>query len=149
MNKPAAVGSVLVLGLAAFVAVRYSGEPNTIQHPSSKRVLYADPMHPAYHSDKPGITVDCGVALEPVYEGEDPAAKLQLASVAVSLSAEKQQLIGTGAKAVAKNSGSRLIRTTGRVERTTTGCTASWRSPMAVCTRWETTQPVRKLTSVT
>jgi hypothetical protein len=32
------------------------------------RVLYyVDPMHPAYHSDKPGKAPDCGMDLEPVY----------------------------------------------------------------------------------
>lgn len=73
-------------------------------------------MHPAYHSDKPGIAPDCGMALEPVYEGEDPTAKLQLPAGAVSMNSEKQQLIGVRVEAAEKNSGSRLIRTTGRVE---------------------------------
>ena len=115
MNKPAAVGGVLVLGLAAFVAGRYTG-PNPAQHSSSKRVLYyVDPMHPAYRSDKPGIAPDCGMALEPVYEGDDPTARLQLAPGAVALSPEKQQLIGVRVEPVAKSSGSRLVRTTGRV----------------------------------
>jgi len=117
MNKPAAVGSVLVLGLAAFVAGRYTSGSNTVQHSSSKRILYyVDPMHPAYHSDKPGIAPDCGMALEPVYEGEDPTARLQLPAGVVALSPEKQQLIGTRVETVAKSSGSRTLRTTGRVE---------------------------------
>src|SRR4051812_22100979 len=30
---------------------------------------YVDPMHPWYKSDKPGIAPDCGMRLEPVYEG--------------------------------------------------------------------------------
>src|SRR5437016_14073769 len=81
MNKPAAVGSVVVLSLAAFVAGRYSGAPKSTSHSSSKRILYyVDPMHPAYRSDKPGIAPDCGMPLEPVYEGDEPAGKLQLAA---------------------------------------------------------------------
>ena len=33
-----------------------------------RKVLYwVDPMHPAYHSDRPGIAPDCGMTLEPVY----------------------------------------------------------------------------------
>ena len=117
MNKPAAVGSVLVLGLAAFVAGRYTTSSNPVQNPSAKRILYyVDPMHPAYRSDKPGIAPDCGMALEPVYEGDDPTAKLQLAPGAVALSPEKQQIIGARVETVAKSSGSRVIRTTGRVE---------------------------------
>ncbi len=116
MNKPAAVGSVLVLGLAAFVAGRYSSSITPAQ-PSAKRVLYyVDPMHPAYRSDKPGTAPDCGMALEPVYEGDEPTAKLQLAPGAVVLSPEKQQMIGARVEAAAKSSGSRVIRTTGRVE---------------------------------
>jgi len=115
MNKPAAVGSVLVLGLAAFVAGRYTSNPNPAQH-SAKRVLYyVDPMHPAYRSDKPGIAPDCGMALEPVYEGEDATAKLQLAPGAVALTPEKQQLIGGRVETAASSSGLRLIRTTGRI----------------------------------
>ena len=117
MNKPAAVGSVLLLGLAAFVAGRYTGGSGPVQSSSSKRILYyVDPMHPAYRSDKPGIAPDCGMALEPVYEGEDLASKLQLAPGAVSLSPERQQLIGARVETVAKSSGTRLIRTTGRIE---------------------------------
>jgi len=116
MNKPAAVGSVVVLSLAAFVAGRYSGAPKSTGHSSSKRILYyVDPMHPAYRSDKPGIAPDCGMPLEPVYEGDEPAGKLQLAAGAVSISSDKQQLIGLRVEA-AENSGTRLIRTTGRVE---------------------------------
>jgi len=37
---------------------------------NSRKILYwVDPMHPAYKSDKPGIAPDCGMKLEPVYEG--------------------------------------------------------------------------------
>jgi Cu(I)/Ag(I) efflux system membrane fusion protein len=116
MNKPAAVGSLLVIALAAFVAGRYSGKSIQANQPRAKRLLYyVDPMHPAYKSDKPGIAPDCGMALEPVYEGEDLASKLQLPAGAVSISPEKQQLIGVRVETAEKNSGSRLVRTTGRV----------------------------------
>jgi len=116
MNKPAAVGSLFVIALAAFVTGRYSGKSAQPNQPTAKRILYyVDPMHPAYKSDKPGIAPDCGMALEPVYEGEDLASKLQLPAGAVSITPEKQQLIGVRVEAAAKNSGSRLVRTTGRV----------------------------------
>jgi membrane fusion protein, copper/silver efflux system len=116
MNKPAAVGSLLVIALGAFIAGRFSGGSSPKNQPSSKRILYyVDPMHPAYKSDKPGIAPDCGMALEPVYEGDDPSAKLQLPAGAVSITTEKQQLIGVRTETVEKNSGSRLVRTTGRV----------------------------------
>jgi len=117
MRGPAIVGSALALALAAFVAGRYTGGPSVAAHSASKHILYyVDPMHPAYRSDKPGVAPDCGMALEPVYEGEDPSAKLQLPAGAVSLSPQRQQLIGARVETVAKSFGSRLIRTTGRVQ---------------------------------
>jgi membrane fusion protein, copper/silver efflux system len=113
MNKPAAVGSLVVIALGAFLAGRYSG--GSKPQPQAKRILYyVDPMHPAYKSDKPGTAPDCGMALEPVYEGQEPT-KAQLPANAVLISADKQQLIGVQVEAVEKNSGSRLVRTTGRV----------------------------------
>lgn len=116
MNKPTAVGSLLVIALGAFIAGRFSGGSRQQNLPSAKRVLYyVDPMHPAYKSDKPGTAPDCGMALEPVYEGDDATAKLQLPAGAVSIVPEKQQLIGVRTEVVEKNSGSRLVRTTGRV----------------------------------
>src|SRR6267142_5766044 len=116
MNKPAAVGSVIVVALGAFLAGRYSGESKPASHPNAKRILYyVDPMHPAYRSDKPGTAPDCGMALEPVYEGGVPASSLQLTAGSVSITPEKQQLIGVQVEAVEKNSGSRVVRTTGRV----------------------------------
>src|SRR5437016_11307237 len=117
MKKPTALVSLALLALLAFAAGRYTARPNHDNHTGAKRVLYyVDPMHPAYRSDKPGIAPDCGMALEPVYEGDDPTANLQLAPGAVSLSPEKQQIIGARVETVAKSSGSRVIRTTGRVE---------------------------------
>ena len=117
MNKPVAVGSLLVIGLVTFVAGRYSAGPGYANHTASKRILYyVDPMHPAYHSDKPGIAPDCGMPLVPVYEGEDRAASLPLPAGAISISPEKQQLIGIRVETVAKDSGARRIRTTGRVQ---------------------------------
>src|SRR5438445_2896414 len=116
MNKPAAVGSVVVLSLAAFVAGRYSGAPKSTGHSSSKRILYyVDPMHPSYRSDKPGIAPDCGMPLVPVYEGDDRATSVPLPAGAVSIRPEKQQLIGIRVETVEKDSGPRRIRTTGRV----------------------------------
>src|SRR4029077_21173615 len=117
MKKSVAVGSLIFLALAVFEAGRYSAGSNHGKRTGERGVLYyVDPMHPSYHSDKPGIAPDCGMALEPVYEGEDPATKLQLRPGAVSISPEKQLLIGVRVVSVERNSGSRLIRTTGRVE---------------------------------
>lgn len=115
-RTPAIVASVVALVVLAFVAGRITeksgGNPQTAGH----RVLYyIDPMHPAYRSDKPGIAPDCGMALEPVYEGEGGLPKASLPPGSVSLNAEQQQLIGVRVVTVAKSSGSHTVRTTGRV----------------------------------
>jgi membrane fusion protein, copper/silver efflux system len=117
MKKPSSPGLLVILALVAFAASRYIHGSNHDNHPSSKHVLYyVDPMHPAYRSDKAGIAPDCGMPLVPVYEGEDSALKLQLPPGAVYVDPEKQRLIGVHVEAVEKNSGARLVRTTGRVE---------------------------------
>src|ERR1019366_4245315 len=36
---------------------------------------WVDPMHPAYKSDRPGIAPDCGMKLQPVYEGSGTASQ--------------------------------------------------------------------------
>jgi membrane fusion protein, copper/silver efflux system len=115
MSKRIIVGAFVAVAVVAFVVGRAShgsGDPVS----SSRRILYyVDPMHPSYHSDKPGIAPDCGMALEPVYEGDDMALRMDLPAGAVSISAEKQQLIGVRVEAVEKGGGERLVRTTGRV----------------------------------
>lgn len=117
MKKPAAISSFIFLALVVFAAGRYSNSAGTGAHAGIKRILYyVDPMHPTYHSTKPGIAPDCGMELVPVYEGDDLADKVQLAAGAISVSPEKQRLIDVRVETVEKNSGFRIIRTTGRVE---------------------------------
>ena len=117
MKKPAAIASLLFLALFAFAAGRYSSAPSAAPHASSKRVLYyVDSMHPAYRSDKPGIAPDCGMALTPVYEGEETAANSGLPLGAVSITPEQQRWIGVRTEAVRKNAAWRPVHTTGRVE---------------------------------
>jgi len=117
MKRSLVVSVSLAVALLAFLAGRYSGGEYHAADASKKRILYyVDPMHPAYKSDKPGIAPDCGMRLEPVYEGQDPSAKLQLSPGAVSISPDRQQLFGLRVEKVQKNSDARTIRTTGRVE---------------------------------
>jgi Cu(I)/Ag(I) efflux system membrane fusion protein len=118
MNRKLALagGAIALLGLA-FTAGRYTGGNHRETTAAGRRVLYyVDPMHPSYHSEKPGIAPDCGMALEPVYDGE-PAANLQapLQPGGVALTAERQQLIGIRVAAATASTGSRTIRTTGRI----------------------------------
>src|ERR1700738_3895362 len=111
------LAAVIMLVITAFLLGRYSGARGHHPATTARRILYyVDPMHPGYRSNKPGIAPDCGMALEPVYEDEDPTAKLQLAPDAIAISSERQQLIEVNVETVQKNSGTRVIRTTGRVE---------------------------------
>jgi membrane fusion protein, copper/silver efflux system len=110
------LAAIIMLAVAGFLVGRYSGPRAHNAATVSRKVLYyVDPMHPAYHSSRPGISPDCGMALEPVYEDENLAAKLQLPAGAVGISSERQQLIGVALETAHRTSGTRVIRTTGRV----------------------------------
>ena len=97
--------SILILaGVAALVSAGFGGgfayrewlaeqaKAKGAKKPTRRVLYYVDPMHPGYKSDKPGIAPDCGMKLEPVYEG-DSAADPSKAGL-LNISAEKQQLIG-------------------------------------------------------
>ena len=56
----------------------YGKDSKSAGQKGGRRILhYVDPMHPAYTSDKPGIAPDCGMKLEPVYEGGDTNSPAQ------------------------------------------------------------------------
>jgi multidrug efflux pump subunit AcrA (membrane-fusion protein) len=83
-------------------------------------LYYADPMHPSYKSDKPGIAPDCGMALVPVYAGEGgkeaPVSPLaQSPPGAVSIDSATRRLLGIRVAPVEKSSTTRVIRAVGRV----------------------------------
>ncbi|MFP5212447.1 MAG: efflux RND transporter periplasmic adaptor subunit [Acidobacteriota bacterium] len=89
--------------------------------PGGRRILhYVDPMNPSHTSDRPG-TAPCGMALEPVYEDEEPAAKSAKAPQAapmptgtVKIAPRKQQLMGVQVGTVEMTSEIFKIRTLGR-----------------------------------
>jgi RND family efflux transporter MFP subunit len=57
--------------VAAFLAGAERLEVVGQASPGEEKILYyKDPMHPWYHSDKPGVAPDCGMKLEPVYAPE-------------------------------------------------------------------------------
>src|SRR5829696_6053684 len=85
---------VIVAGLGLFLLGRYSGSHDHEVSAAKTILYYVDPMHPSYRSDHPGTAPDCGMALEPVYEGDHPAANLQLAPGAVMVTAGQRRLLG-------------------------------------------------------
>src|SRR5579871_4677057 len=113
----AVVAGVFVLLCLAFIAGRWTvGSHSEWKGPGRRVLYYVDPMHPSYRSDKPGVAPDCGMSLEPVYEGEANAySQESLAPGGVALSAERQRLIGIRIAAASRSGGSRTLRTTGRI----------------------------------
>ena len=102
---------LLVVGAGGYFVGRWRS-PAAPQHDSVRRVLYYRcPMHPSYHSDKPDQSGDCGMPLEPVYAGSEPAGTAR----ELQISAEKQQLIGVRTTEARRDSHTHLFRLTGRV----------------------------------
>ncbi len=93
-----------------------------------RRILYyVDPMHPAYKSDKPGTAPDCGMKLQPVYEGDvAPSPTAQREAVkegdpssmpmgTIRITPEKQQLIGVRYGEAEVAAGTHEFRAVGKV----------------------------------
>src|ERR1035437_3443011 len=115
-RNPAIIAGVIALLSVSFIAGRSIGRHDPEPVSSGRRVLYyVDPMHPAYRSDKPGIAPDCGMALEPVYEGAPGLTQVSVQAGGVQLSPERQQLIGIRVATASRSEGTRMVRTTGRV----------------------------------
>jgi RND family efflux transporter MFP subunit len=115
--KKKQLAAVAVLLAFGFLVGRYLDPAGRNQQNAGRQILYYyDPMHPSYHSDKPGIAPDCGMVLVPRYSDEESSAHMPLPPGAVAISDEKQQLIGVRVETVGNTSGTRMIRTTGRVE---------------------------------
>ncbi len=81
--------------------------------PGERKILYwYDPMHPAYKSDKPGIAPDCGMELVPKYADEGSAS---LPPGTVTISSDKQQMMGVRTATVERKPLSRELRTTAQI----------------------------------
>jgi Cu(I)/Ag(I) efflux system membrane fusion protein len=112
---------LLVAGFAALmVAAPWSGrrEAADVSNPGARKVLYyVDPMHPSYKSDKPGIAPDCGMMLEPVYEGSPDAAAMSRTpgDESVRVGADRRELVGVRVETVKKEAGTQRLRLYGRV----------------------------------
>ena len=118
-GKIALVACVAAASFLAGLGLRQKPE-SAAAAPGGRRILYYhDPMHPAYKSDKPGIAPDCGMQLEPVYadggEGETKTGQPPMLPGTVTVSPEKQQLIGVQTAEVATGSGGETLRVPGRV----------------------------------
>jgi len=112
----------LAIALVLVVAASYELGRRHSQTGSKKGrhvIYYVDPMHPAYKSDKPGISPDCGMQLEPVYAddlGNTPLSSAPpLPAGAVSIDGATQRLLGIRVAPVERSRATRIIRVAGRV----------------------------------
>jgi Cu(I)/Ag(I) efflux system membrane fusion protein len=117
MNKKGAFIAVLVVGAIAFFLGRRSSTPGSDKPVATRRILYyVDPMHPSYHSDKPGTAPDCGMTLEPVYDGAGSSVEVNLPAGTLPVGAEVQQLTGVRVEAARDSAAKSWVRTSGTVE---------------------------------
>jgi multidrug efflux pump subunit AcrA (membrane-fusion protein) len=91
-----------------------AGPSSDIESKERKVFYWYDPMHPAYKSDKPGIAPDCGMQLVPKYADEQ-MNRASMPAGTVTISPEKQQLIGVRTAKVERQPLSRTVRTTAQL----------------------------------
>jgi RND family efflux transporter MFP subunit len=122
MIKPAHIALVLALVAIAFAGgATWSHRRSAPAGPGAAAILhYACPMHPQYKSDRPGDCPSCGMRLEPVRaDGSGTTGAggggLQIPAGAIQVSPDRQQTIGVRLGKVERVSGTRPLRTTGRV----------------------------------
>jgi len=87
--------------------------------PRARRIrFYRDPMHPSYTSALPGKAPDCGMDLQPVFEGEvsSPTTGSPSHATPIRVSDEQLQRIGLRTAVVQRGTVNETLRTPGRVE---------------------------------
>jgi Cu(I)/Ag(I) efflux system membrane fusion protein len=121
MKKPSYIIILILFIAGSFLVGRWSGKNSGGARSGARKVLhYVDPMHPAYKSDKPGIAPDCGMQLEPVYaesapKSPDASSPSLVPPGTLQISSDRQQLIGIRIGQVEETSGTRTLRTLGRI----------------------------------
>jgi membrane fusion protein, copper/silver efflux system len=98
---------------AAFTSAQRAAAAGQASAGEGKILYYQDPMHPWYHSDKPGIAPDCGMKLVPVYASDLPGTSL--APGGVEISPARQQLMGVTTVPAEYLTLDQTIRTPGQV----------------------------------
>ena len=100
-------------GAAILIPVSRAEAADQTSAGAAKILYYQDPMHPWYHSDKPGIAPDCGMKLVPVYASGAPENSLPPGGVEISPA--RQQLMGVTTATVALRTIDQTVQTVGQV----------------------------------
>ena len=110
--KTAAFTLLVAAFLGGYGYGRWYARNTVVSATTTRRVLYYRcPMHPTYRSSRPGTAPCCGMALQPVYEGdvEPPSA------AALHLTPRQQELIGVQYGTAGLTPALRVIRAAARV----------------------------------
>jgi Cu(I)/Ag(I) efflux system membrane fusion protein len=113
-------GLLIVAAMAISYALgRHQAPLRTAGKAGRTALYYVDPMHPAYRSQKPGKSPDCGMPLEPVYAEDvgrvSPPSLPSGPEGAVSIDGATQRLLGIRLASAERNAASGDIRVVGRV----------------------------------
>lgn len=111
---------LLLVGASFMAGTRWAQRRSGPSAHQQALQAYACPMHPQYRSDHAGDCPSCGMRLEPVRQegGPGPSVASDGTAVlagAVQVSPDRQQIVGVRLGVVERISGTRTLRTTGRV----------------------------------
>ncbi len=112
---------ILLAAVAGFGTAGCNRASAPAQHSAGQKAKFHCPMHPTYVSDRPGDCPICGMRLVPIESDhaapsrENPSADAATDRASVSLSQEKQQLIGMRTAPAERRDLEILIRASGRV----------------------------------
>jgi len=126
MQTPAKIIIGIFSAAAVFVAGYFSNRPPILVASATsispdRPTVYTCPMHPQYHSDRPGDCPSCGmrlvakIAAKPGAVAGPRDAELPGEPGAVRIGAAQQQLIGVRTDEVRRTAASQLVRVPGRV----------------------------------
>jgi membrane fusion protein, copper/silver efflux system len=117
VKKTIPVLVLILMALSGFIGWRMAPKHNDSKSGTESILHYMCPMHPQYISDRPGDCPSCGMRLVPAdTQDKSPLEKgSMLPAGALSISAERQQIIGMRTAEIEKVPIDYRVRTVGRV----------------------------------
>ena len=116
IRRRLALGLVIAVAICLAYALGRGSRTPAVREAGAPRILYyVDPMHPAYHSDKPGKAPDCGMELKPVYAADNRVAAAPFAPGQIRLTPDQKQAARLETETVRPSSTAAALHTVGRV----------------------------------